>query len=247
MAQALMPPSFWVQGTDPQVPWNDNALRQWISQASVNNSTTAQPSLTSPADDGKCYIIQSTHTGAQWATFTPKSIAIFYGGGWYEFTPTDGFKTSVGGAPYIYTGGSWTAFSAAASWGAITGTLASQTDLQAALDAKGAVGVPQNSQSAAYTLVLSDANKHIYHPAADTTARTWTIPANSSVPFPIGTAVTFDNDFGAGAITIAITTDTLVLVGAAGSTGSRTLASGGQATAIKVTSTRWRISGTGLT
>lgn len=134
-----------------------------------------------------------------------------------------------------------------ATWGAITGTLASQTDLQAALDAKGAVGIPQNPQSGAYTLVLSDANKHIYHPTSDTTARIWTIPANSSVAFPIGTAVTFDNDFGAGAITIAITTDTLVLVGAAGSTGSRTLASGGQATAIKVTSTRWRINGTGLT
>jgi hypothetical protein len=134
-----------------------------------------------------------------------------------------------------------------AAWGAITGTLSSQTDLQAALDAKGAVGIPQNSQSAGYTLVLGDANKHIYHPAADTTARIWTIPANSSVAFPIGTAVTFDNDFGAGAITIAITTDTLVLVGASGSTGSRTLASGGQATAVKVTSTRWRINGVGLT
>lgn len=107
--------------------------------------------------------------------------------------------------------------------------------------------VLQNSQSAAYTLVAADAGKHIYHPAADTTARIWTIPANASVAFPIGTVVTFDNDFGAGTITIAITTDTLVLVGTAGSTGSRTLASGGQATAIKVTATRWRISGSGLT
>lgn len=106
--------------------------------------------------------------------------------------------------------------------------------------------VPQNSQSAAYTLVATDAGKHIYHPPSDVTARTWTIPANASVPFEIGTAITFDNDIGAGAITIAITTDTLVLVGAAGSTGSRTLASGGQATAIKVSATRWRISGTGL-
>lgn len=115
------------------------------------------------------------------------------------------------------------------------------------VDQPGFRGIPQNSQSAAYTLVLSDAGKHIYHPAADTTARTWTIPANASVAFPIGTAVTFDNDFGAGALTIAITSDTLVLVGTAGSTGSRTLASGGQATAIKVAATRWRISGVGLT
>lgn len=106
--------------------------------------------------------------------------------------------------------------------------------------------IRQNSQSAAYTLVLTDGGKHIYHPPSDATARKWTIPANAAVPFPIGTAITFDNDFGAGVITIAITTDTLVLVGTAGSTGSRTLASGGQATAIKVTATRWRISGPGL-
>jgi hypothetical protein len=107
--------------------------------------------------------------------------------------------------------------------------------------------IPQNSQSAAYTTVAADSGKHIYHPEADTTARTWTIDSNANVPYPIGTAITFDNDFGAGALTIAITSDTLVLVGAAGSTGSRTIASGGQATAIKVTSTRWRINGTGLT
>jgi hypothetical protein len=120
------------------------------------------------------------------------------------------------------------------------------TDVQA-FDAQLSSLIRQNSKSAAYTLVLTDGGKHIYHPAADTTARVWTIPANASVAFPIGTAVTFDNDFGAGAITIAITTDTLVLVGTGGGTGSRTLASGGQATAIKVTATRWRINGTGLT
>lgn len=104
-----------------------------------------------------------------------------------------------------------------------------------------------NSQSAAYTAVLGDANGIIYHPASDTTARTWTIPANSSVAFPVGTTLVFDNDIGAGALTIAITTDTMVLVGAAGTTGSRTIAAGGQATAYKATSTRWRINGTLLT
>jgi hypothetical protein len=159
------------------------------------------------------------------------------------WTTTAGMYARINGAtvgPFAPAGGS-------VAWGSITGTLSSQTDLQAALDAKGAAGIPQTSMAAAYTLVLSDANKHIYHPTTDTTARVWTIPANASVAFPIGTAVTFDNDFGAGAITIAITTDTLVLVGAAGSTGSRTLASGGQATAIKVAAQRWRISGTGLT
>ena len=105
---------------------------------------------------------------------------------------------------------------------------------------------PQNSQSTAYTLVLTDSGKHIYHPSADTTARTWTIPANSSVAYPIWTSITFVNDTSAWAITIAITTDTLVLAWS-GSTGSRTLAANGIATAIKVTSTRRVINGTNLT
>ena len=110
----------------------------------------------------------------------------------------------------------------------------------------GFLNIPQNSQSAAYTLVLADSGKHILHPSADTTARTFTIPANSSVAFPIGTAITFINQNGAGVVTIAITTDTMRL-SPAGTTGSRTLAANGSATAIKITSTEWLISGSGLT
>jgi hypothetical protein len=113
-------------------------------------------------------------------------------------------------------------------------------------NAVGYLTIPQNSQSAAYTLVLADSGKQIFHPSADTTARTFTIPANSSVVFPIGTAVTFINQNGAGVVTIAITTDTMRLAGA-GTTGSRTLAANGIATCVKVTSTEWIISGTGLT
>lgn len=113
-------------------------------------------------------------------------------------------------------------------------------------NAVGFLNIPQNSQSTAYTLVLADSGKHILHPSADTTARTFTIPANSSVAFPIGTAVTFINQNGAGVVTIAITTDTMRLAGA-GTTGSRTLAANGIATCVKITSTEWIISGTGLT
>lgn len=110
----------------------------------------------------------------------------------------------------------------------------------------GYLNIPQNSQSTAYTAVLADAGKHLLHPSADTTARTFTIPANSSVAFAIGTALTFINQNAAGVMTIAITTDTMRLAGA-GTTGSRTLAANGVATAIKLTSTEWIISGVGLT
>ncbi len=78
-------------------------------------------------------------------------------------------------------------------------------------DAVGFRNIPQNSQSTAYTCVLADNGKHIFHPSADTTARTFTIPANSSVAYPIGTAITFINQNGAGVVTIAITTDTMRL------------------------------------
>jgi hypothetical protein len=105
--------------------------------------------------------------------------------------------------------------------------------------------IPQNSQSGAYGLVLTDAGKHILHPAADTNARTFTIPANASVAFAIGTAITFVNET-ANVLSIAITTDTLTLAGST-TTGTRSLAQNGIATALKVTSTKWIISGTGLT
>ncbi|MCW5674970.1 MAG: hypothetical protein KIT15_10360, partial [Xanthobacteraceae bacterium] len=91
---------------------------------------------------------------------------------------------------------------------------------------------------------LGDANKHLLHPTADNNARTFTIPANSSVAYPIGTTLTFINEVNT--LTIAITSDTMKLAGA-GTTGSRTLAANGIATAIKTESTTWWISGTGLT
>jgi hypothetical protein len=129
---------------------------------------------------------------------------------------------------------------------ALAGTDSTTMTFPPASASIGYLGIPQNSQSTAYTLVLTDAGKHILHPSADTTARTFTIPANSSVAFPVGTAVTFINQDGGGVITIAITTDTMRLAGA-GTTGSRSLAANGIATAVKVTSTEWLISGTGLT
>lgn len=115
-------------------------------------------------------------------------------------------------------------------------------------DGTNAVGfrsIPQNSQSANYTLVLADAGKHIYHPASDANARTFTIPANSSVAYPVGTAITFINRTSQ-VVSIAITTDTMYL-SSAGTTGTRSLAQWGSATAVKITSTEWLISGSGLT
>lgn len=102
----------------------------------------------------------------------------------------------------------------------------------------------QNSRSANYTAVLSDSGKQVFHPASDNNPRTFTIPANSSVGFPIGTEIMFINMINT--VTIAITTDTLTQAGT-GATGSRTLAANGWARAVKIASTQWLIDGTGLT
>jgi hypothetical protein len=130
----------------------------------------------------------------------------------------------------------------------VLGTPSSGTLSSCTVDGTDAVGfrnTPVNSQSADYTLVLADSGKTIFHPAADNTARTFTIPANSSVAYPVGTVLTFVN-LAAADVTIAITTDTMYLAGD-GTTGSRTLAEYGIASAVKLASTDWLISGNGLT
>ena len=105
--------------------------------------------------------------------------------------------------------------------------------------------VPQNIQAGNYTAVLLDQGKHIFHASSAGSGDTYTIPANASVAYPIGTALTFIN-MASATVAIAITSDTMYLA-KDGTTGSRTLAQYGVATAIKMTATTWIISGSGLT
>lgn len=106
----------------------------------------------------------------------------------------------------------------------------------------GFLGAPQMADQDDYTLALTDSGGHYYHVSA--TPHTLTIPANGSIAFPIGTVIAIVNENGAGAITLAITTDTLRW---GSSTGSRTIAANGTATLLKVTSTVWRLTGDGIT
>lgn len=106
-------------------------------------------------------------------------------------------------------------------------------------DTAGYKGLPQNTQTASYTLALTDIGKHI-----SITTGGVVIPANGSVAFPVGSAVVVFNNSGSSQ-TISITTDTLRLAGSA-LTGSRTLPQYGLATLVKVASTVWAISGTGV-
>jgi hypothetical protein len=177
---------------------------------------------------------------------------------------TNGFAgTSSGGATPALTlstsitgvlKGNGTAISAASAGtdyvapsGAL-GTPSSGTLTNCTADGTDAVGfrnVPIASKSAAYTTVLADSGKVIFHPSTDANARTFTIDSNANVAYALGTVLTFIN-MTSQAVTVAITSDTMYLAGT-GTTGSRTLAQYGMATAIKMTSTTWMISGSGLT
>ena len=106
----------------------------------------------------------------------------------------------------------------------------------------GYLELPQVVQTVNYTAVLSDSGKHIL---MNGTTVTGTIPANASVAYPLGTVLTWVN-LNATSLSIAITTDTLTLAGTA-TTGTRVLAQNGLATALKVGTTSWIISGSGIT
>jgi hypothetical protein len=165
---------------------------------------------------------------------------------------TSAFSAATAGTDYVTPTGTETLTNKTLTSPTLTapvlGTPSSGTLSACTVDGTDAVGfrnIPQNSQSTAYTLVLADAGKHIFHPSTDANARTFTIPANSSVAYPIGTAITFVN-MTSQVVTIAITTDTMYLA-KDGTTGSRSLAQYGSATALKITSTNWLISGSALT
>jgi hypothetical protein len=153
---------------------------------------------------------------------------------------------STGLTPATATSGAVTVSGTLAAANGGTGTSGTTANLTVdGTDAVGFRNIPISSKSAAYTTVLADSGKVIFHPSTDANARTFKIDSNANVAYPLGTAITFIN-MTSQVVTIAIETDTMYL-SSAGTTGSRSLAQYGSATAIKMTSTTWLISGSGLT
>lgn len=173
-------------------------------------------------------------------------------------SPVTGSGTiTLGGTLSVANGGTGGTTAAAARSGISAAASGANSDITALSDGVtltsggtlsaatlGPRGFTQNGITANYTLALPDFAKEIYI-TGTTAAQTVTIPASGSVNFPTGAWVTITNDSNQS-WSIAITTDTLVW-SPNNTTGTRTLAPGGQATVRKVAGSRWWIAGGGLT
>ena len=97
-----------------------------------------------------------------------------------------------------------------------------------------------NEQNGNYEFVLLDKGRTV-RKASGGAGETYTIPAEASVAFRIGTLIGIDND-GGGDLTLAITTDTLVN-GDDNTTGSITIGDGGGVVIKKTASAEWKALG----
>jgi hypothetical protein len=165
---------------------------------------------------------------------------------------TTGTASNVTGIVAVANGGTGSATAGPARTNLGAAALGANTDITSVnesvtLTASGSIaatsvgfrGAPQNAQTAAYGLLLTDNGKHI-----SITTGGVTVPANSAAAFPIGATVVIYNNSGASQ-NIAITTDTMRQAGTT-NTGTRALANYGLATLLKVNTTEWVISGAGL-
>jgi hypothetical protein len=108
----------------------------------------------------------------------------------------------------------------------------------------GYLNVPQISLAANTTIALTDSGKHYYSVSASNLALT--IANNTSVSWPIGTAISIVNANTANILINQGTGVSLYLAGNA-TAGNRVLATFGMATIMNTAANVWFINGTGLT
>ncbi len=107
----------------------------------------------------------------------------------------------------------------------------------------GYLGAPVNEQDVNYTFALTDAGKMVRGNSASGIA--WTIPPNSAVAFPVGTAIVVRN-LGAGTVTITRGSGVTQLLAGGSTSKDVALAQYGLATLIQETANAWVIAGTNI-
>jgi hypothetical protein len=209
----LLLESFFDLGEDGWKDANDlNMLKlSVLVQAGASGKFAAEPGAPAAGD---IIVLDETH-----ATH-PNAIAVYDDGAWVYFTPSEGWLiyNRATNEYLTYDAAAWTALATGGGGGAILPT-------------------PVTGQAASYTAVLGDANSYIRMNVAG--ANTFTVPANATVAFPIGTRL-YVEQRGAGVTTI--TPDAGVTIRSRGGV----YGTGGQyavAALIKVDTDTWVLSG----
>jgi len=232
----------------------DNFLAVWNGTANID--ATGSFLITNAVDKTATETVTGAwgFSHATFGTFNINCISTTQAAA-IKYSNTDGVKGYAGfhdtlGFKVWNTGGSDSGFAVSIA-GAITavsyGGIASADllDKAAAEVVTGAWSVPSLivAKTASYTMILTDAGQTVRFTGA-TASKVCTIPANSSVAYPIGTMIGITND-GSVTMTLAITTDTLTW-GKDNTTGTRTLAAGADCVIHKTTATTWKINGSAL-
>lgn len=206
-----------VTDTDIESDWANNTLDDIADAITDSLSRSGEGGMLAPfqLDDGL--------VSAPALTFADEQSSGLYRAG------TNDIRLSVAGVDKVR----WTAsevmeFNIASSWVAVE-------------DLAGGGAASVESRSIAYTFVLDDAET--VQRLTGSTGRTWLLPPNASVAFPIGTSIVCCAS-GSGEITIDPDTGvTLNSVFGQASTTSRVVLGGGTAVLFKVDTNEWQLTG----
>jgi hypothetical protein len=100
--------------------------------------------------------------------------------------------------------------------------------------------IPQNTQTGAYVLALTDIGEHVYISTGGVT-----VPLNATVAFPIGSGISIVNNSASPQSITATGGVTLWLAGTANS-GTRVISARGVGTLLKTGTNEWYLMGAGV-